>query len=126
MIQIHSLSELRKATASHAEQILINKDYLKTTRAKFNVFPQAKLTAFMIGSIFAVGGLGAMLQYGESFRAVYVAGLYVMGLVLAVKLLEIIAQLVFGLILLSTNFQYKMSHQPAGDILLQKKMISNH
>ena len=87
MICIHSLSELRKATASHAEQILINKDYLKTTRAKFNLFPQAKLTTFMIGSIFAVGGLGAMLQYGESFRAVYVAGLYVMGLVLAVKLL---------------------------------------
>ena len=121
MIQIHSLSELRKATANHAEQILINKDYLKTTRAKFNVFPQAKLTAFMIGSFFAVGGLGAMLQYGESFRAVYVAGLYVMGLVITVKLFEIIAHLVFGLILLSTNFQYKMSHQPSGDILLQKK-----
>lgn len=121
MIQIHSLSELRKATASHAEQILISKDYLKATKAKFNIFPQAKLTAFMIGSIFAVGGLGAMFQYGESFRAVYVAGLYVMGLVITVKLLEIIAHLVFGLILLSTNFQYKMSHQPSGDMLLQKK-----
>ena len=117
MIQIHSLSELRKATANHAEQILIN----KTTRAKFNLFPQAKLTVFMIGCFFAVGGLGAMLQHGDSFKAVYVAGLYVMGLVITVKLLEIIAHLVFGLILLSTNFQYKMSHQPSGDILLQKK-----
>ena len=121
MIQIHSLSELRKATANHAEQILINKDYLKTTRAKFNVFPQAKLTVFMIGCFFAVGGLGAMLQHGDSFKAVYVAGLYVMGLVITVKLFEIIALLVFGLILVSTNFQYKMSHQPSGDILLQKK-----
>ena len=121
MIQIHSLSELRKATANHAEQILINKDYLKTTRAKFNVFPQAKLTVFMIGCFLAVGGLGAMLQHEDSFKAVYVAGLYVMGLVVTVKLLEIIAHLVFGLILLSTNFQYKMSHQPSGDMLLQKK-----
>lgn len=121
MIQIHSLSELRKATANHAEQILINKDYLKTTRAKFNVFPQAKLTVFMIGCFFVVGGLSAMLQYGESFRVVYVAGLYVMGLVITVKLFEIIAHLVFGLILVSTNFQYKMSHQPSGDMLLQKK-----
>jgi hypothetical protein len=126
MIQIHSLSELRKATANHAEQILINKDYLKTTKAKFNLFPQAKLTVFMIGCFFAVGGLGAMLQHGDSFKAVYVAGLYVMGLVIIVKLFEIIAHLVFGLILVSTNFQYKMSHQPSGDILLQKKMICNH
>ena len=121
MIQIHSLSELRKATASHADQILISKDYLKTTKAKFNLFPQAKLTVFMIGCFFAVGGLGAMLQYGDSFKAVYVAGLYVMGLVITVKLFEIIAHLIFGLILVSTNFQYKISHQPSGDMLLQKK-----
>ena len=126
MIQIHSLSELRKATASHADQILISKDYLKATKAKINLFPQAKLTVFMIGCFFAVGGLDAMLQHGDSFKAVYVAGLYVMGFVITVKLFEIIAHLVFGLILVSTNFQYKMSHQPSGDILLQKKMICNY
>ncbi len=121
MIQINSLHELRKATTSHAEEILIGKDYLNRTRAKFNQFPQVKLTTFMIGCFFAVGGLGAMLLYGESFKAVYVAGLYIMGLVIAIRLLEILAHLIFSLILLCGNFQYKMTYQPTGDILLQKK-----